>query len=190
LSDSLCEGRGKDEKMDKVRKDTIINEIIFWKENNILPATYCDYLLAFYTEGDLDEIPIKKQRNNRLLIILVLAIGLPIISILVTYFTELSFDLQMLIEGILLIISCLLVYVVFKIDKMYIHLPLIITAVLFFIFSVRFVEGIFGQSNIFLSSVIVGNCLLWAVIGYYFRVKYFFISSIAGIFILCVFWIM
>jgi hypothetical protein len=176
--------------MDQARKETIVNEILFWKENNILPTTYCDYLLAFYTEGAVDEIPIKKKRNNRLLMIIALTILLPIISILATYSTELSFDLQILIKGILIIISCLLVYLVLKRDKLYIHVPLIMAAISFFLFSVQFVEGVFGQNNVLLSVGIIGNCFLWGMLGYYFRVKYFFISSIAGIFIVCIFWIM
>ncbi|GGE74360.1 hypothetical protein [Priestia taiwanensis] len=176
--------------MGKNRKETIINEILFWKENNLLPPTYCDYLLAFYTEGSLDEIPVKKSRNKRLIGLIVLAMCLPIISILATYFTELSFDLQMLLTGIFVIISFLLVYFVLKIDKMYIHLPLIMTSVLLFMFSVQVVERIFGENTLLLTCTIVLNCFIWAGLGYYLRLKYFFISSVIGLLIVGVFWIM
>ena len=35
--------------MDENRKQIIINEIIYWKKNRMLPEHYCDFLLALYT---------------------------------------------------------------------------------------------------------------------------------------------
>ena len=37
--------------MDPTRKKVILNEINFWKQNNMLPEHYCDYLIALYSEG-------------------------------------------------------------------------------------------------------------------------------------------
>src|SRR5690625_7800823 len=56
--------------MDARRKAIIINEIIYWKESNLLPDKYSDYLLALYTEGTdkKSDIPAKKQRKNMLTI--------------------------------------------------------------------------------------------------------------------------
>ena len=37
--------------MDENRKQIIIKEIGYWKNNKLLPEQYCDFLLALYTEG-------------------------------------------------------------------------------------------------------------------------------------------
>ena len=41
--------------MDPTRKKIILNEINFWKQNNMLPEHYCDYLIALYSEGENPE---------------------------------------------------------------------------------------------------------------------------------------
>ena len=38
--------------MNESRKQIIINEIIYWKKNRMLPEHYCDFLLALYTKGN------------------------------------------------------------------------------------------------------------------------------------------
>ena len=43
--------------MDENRKQIIIKEIGYWKNNKLLPEQYCNFLLALYTEGiGLNEI--------------------------------------------------------------------------------------------------------------------------------------
>lgn len=37
--------------MTNPRKKIILNEILFWKQNKLLPEHYCDFLAALYTEG-------------------------------------------------------------------------------------------------------------------------------------------
>lgn len=48
--------------MDRERKNIIIQEIHFWKENKMLPEHYCNYLLALYTKGEND--PQEKKRSS------------------------------------------------------------------------------------------------------------------------------
>lgn len=38
--------------IDSHRKQIILSEIDFWKQNNMLPEHYCDYLFTLYTEGE------------------------------------------------------------------------------------------------------------------------------------------
>lgn len=43
--------------MTNPRKKIILNEILFWKQNKLLPEHYCDFLAALYTEGaDIEEL--------------------------------------------------------------------------------------------------------------------------------------
>ncbi|MEH7391845.1 hypothetical protein V7164_16455, partial [Bacillus sp. JJ1474] len=41
--------------MNETRKKIIVNEIINWRKNRMLPEHYCDFLLALYTEGNEPE---------------------------------------------------------------------------------------------------------------------------------------
>ena len=47
------------------RKDLIVNEIQLWKQANMLPEHYCDYLLALYTEGDVMEQSDQKKAKKK-----------------------------------------------------------------------------------------------------------------------------
>src|SRR5690606_36010375 len=38
--------------MSNQRKQIIVNEITFWKQNKLLPEHYCDFLMTLYTEGE------------------------------------------------------------------------------------------------------------------------------------------
>ncbi|MTH52454.1 hypothetical protein GKZ89_03470 [Bacillus mangrovi] len=76
------------------KKKIIIDEITHWKENKLLPETYCNFLLALYTGGDTDRPAGKK--NIPLTMWLVLAI---LISSLYIYFTEMKPLLQMALLG-------------------------------------------------------------------------------------------
>ena len=38
--------------MPNPRKQIILNEILFWKQNKLLPEHYCDFLMTLYSEGN------------------------------------------------------------------------------------------------------------------------------------------
>ncbi|PKC51915.1 hypothetical protein RhiirA1_482678 [Rhizophagus irregularis] len=40
--------------MPNTRKQIILNEILFWKQNKLLPEHYCDFLMTLYTEGEVE----------------------------------------------------------------------------------------------------------------------------------------
>lgn len=48
--------------MDEERRTIIINEIKYWKKNQLLPEHYCNFLLMLYTEGE--EIPEEEQKKE------------------------------------------------------------------------------------------------------------------------------
>ena len=54
----------------KVRKQIIINEIIYWKKNRMLPEHYCDFLLALYTKGNGLQDQSKNRFKKKYLIII------------------------------------------------------------------------------------------------------------------------
>lgn len=75
--------------MDQQRKATIIHEIKYWKDNHLLPAHYCDFLLALYTEGtgavddELDDLlQPKSTTDNTLSLLMPHLFGLLMLSII------------------------------------------------------------------------------------------------------------
>ncbi len=38
--------------MNDRKKTLIISEIKYWKQNKLLPAHYCDFLIALYAQGE------------------------------------------------------------------------------------------------------------------------------------------
>ena len=90
--------------MDQQRKQIIIKEIKFWKENRMLPEQYCDYLLSIYSEGELkDNSQVFGYHNLWALLGVLPLLMIPFVTYLL-YFTELSLNLQILIFPTFLII--------------------------------------------------------------------------------------
>ena len=87
--------------MTNPRKKIILNEILFWKQNKLLPEHYCDFLAALYTEGaDIEELePVQDPKQailpseKRKMILLIASLCIAIITVLAIYFTIKSFTL-------------------------------------------------------------------------------------------------
>ena len=163
--------------MNRQRKDTIINEIKYWKESRLLPDHYCDYLLALYTEGEVSKEQVKVPKMN--IFHLCLAILIPLfvpITFLVIYFTELSIDLQML-PIIFLILLSILGYYVFRKEYIFIHIPVITTALLVLLLSLKLVEATGYHSTKMLVTVGV-QAVGWFVVGYLKKWYYLIFAAI------------
>ncbi|MFD2213926.1 hypothetical protein [Metabacillus endolithicus] len=171
--------------MNREKKDIIVNEIKYWKESKLLPDTYCNFLLALYTEGSHDEKgqPVEKTKRPN-----VAFIGIGILSflllctLLVTYFTELSFVLQTVTAGIFVLASGLVTaYVIRK--KAAFQIPLVITFVQLFVSSITIVDFAVKGTELWVVLTVVCNCMLWVVIGKLFRIYYLLVSGIIALFI-------
>ena len=138
--------------MNESRKQIIINEIIYWKKNRMLPEHYCDFLLALYTKGNglQDQSEKSRLRKNILLLFILIPIG-----IFLFYFTELSLTLQIVFGFILIIMGILLTFYSAKRGMLF-QIPLIMTAFLLLFVSVqitvihtsdRFIYAIYCFSN-------------------------------------------
>ncbi|MFC0270035.1 hypothetical protein ACFFIX_00990 [Metabacillus herbersteinensis] len=162
------------------RKTVIIEEIQQWKKTKMLPETYCDFLLALYTEGNQvqEEKQLAKNRPANL-IGSVLALLLLPSALLVIYFTELSFLLQMGIVSFFLLLSIVLTILLFKNNYFY-HLSVCISSVLLLIMSVYFVEETSKENSLLMGFTLLLNCLLWIYLSKKLRLIYLFISGIVG----------
>ena len=115
------------------RKQIIINEIVYWKDNHLLPAHYCDFLLAIYTEGSGIQEQILKPKTRKFYWLYLLLIP---IFIFLFYFTELSLILQ-IVSGIIFIFFGIYLTTFLAKKKMFYHIPLIVTAIIVLFMSVE-----------------------------------------------------
>ncbi|WP_078379669.1 hypothetical protein [Sutcliffiella halmapala] len=166
--------------MNKLRKETIIHEIKYWKESRLLPENYCDYLLALYTEGEKSSEKSKPYNKNLFKLFLAFLIPMFIpITFLVIYFTELSIDLQMVLMIFFIFLS-FFGYYIFRKEHFFVHIPIIVIVLLVLLLSLKLVELMDYQSTITL--IVVGvQTLIWFVIGYIKKWYYLTIISILSI---------
>ena len=127
--------------MDENRKQIIIKEIGYWKNNKLLPEQYCDFLLALYTEGTgLNEIN-NRSKNRKKMFLWLLNNSNYYIFI---YFTELSFILQIVFSIVFILIG---IYLTFYLKRkgLLFHIPLIISALLLLFVSVEWTLMLFSR---------------------------------------------
>lgn len=171
--------------MDDTRKKIIINEIVYWKSNRMLPEQYCDYLLALYTEGNQpEEIKTKNTKTKRMNKSMFLLMLLPIFVFLL-YFTELSFDLQMALNTLLLFIGFGFTYYFFK-KELHFQISLVISALILLLMTVELTMYLLPQQPVALYISLAINCLIWIMIGRKLKLIYFFISGLLGIGVLVI----
>ncbi|WRP05304.1 hypothetical protein U9J35_15435 [Rossellomorea aquimaris] len=169
------------------RKELIVNEIQLWKQANMLPEHYCDYLLALYTEGDgmehSDQKNVKKKTMLKDFFVSICAI---FISLFVIYFTELSIVLQ---TTILASFVGLLVGIgIYYTKKQFSPLLLYMTAAcILLLASIEITEELFGGSSFGMYVTLFLNCFLWISAGLKWRMGYFSLSGLAGGVLLIIF---
>ena len=168
------------------KKKIIINEILFWKQNQMLPEHYCDYLLALYSQGE--EIPIQRilsTSKQTSFLFWLLSIVLIAISLFVIYFTELSFVLQTAILACFVVfLSVVAIYFSKKGNTM--PILYVSSAVLLLIFSMELNKYLFGNNLTGLYIMLSLNCVLWMYIGKKLKLLYFSISGWMGAAILII----
>jgi len=167
--------------MNEKRRDIIVREIEYWKRSRLLPEHYCDYLLALYTEGEVPSSAPSRKRRAPAFLLLLFCLLLPA-GVLVIYFTEFSFVLQMLLLAFFVGI-CLIGIWRWRKEAL-VHLPLISGAFLLFLAMVRMSDYYFPESKLVLSVVVFSNCFLWIVVGMRFRFLYLTISGGLGLLLL------
>lgn len=163
-----------------MKKEIIINEILIWKENNMLPPHYCDYLLALYTQGEDFTESGRRARSQRIhLTSAALAIMLLPISIFVLYFTEFSFILQTVVltsfVGFLLLLA-----IYFSRKKILVPVFFLGAAVMLLLLSLELNTYFFAGNPFTLYGILFLNCLLWLYTGMKLRLIYFTMSALLG----------
>jgi len=174
------------------KKQIILNEILFWKQNKLLPEQYCDFLLTLYTEGEevelqfntsyKEEVTRKEKRKSMIYTMIPIFITL---LLLATLFLPLTYGWVIaLITGIIAIIFIIISYKVAK--KYHLIAPIlqVAAALLLLGISVKMSITYFEGNSILLYVLLFANCLLWTILGLTTRLIYFTVSGIIGVLIL------
>ncbi|PAV29042.1 hypothetical protein CIL05_13765 [Virgibacillus profundi] len=165
------------------RITTIVKEINYWKQHNLLPEVYCDFLLALYTKGENEEVPepsYTKAGKIMLIIQLILLLLLLPFSFLVLYFTQFHLILQISILFLFLCYS-FWIYVYFKkSENGFYHIALITNLIIILMATVYLCKLYFDLINL-LYIVIMLNFIFWLLVSYKNKIKYLMVCSVLGI---------
>ncbi|CAM5204896.1 hypothetical protein UACE39S_02105 [Ureibacillus acetophenoni] len=181
--------------MSNPRKQIILNEILFWKQNKLLPEQYCDFLMTLYSEGneleDKEKISHKKAvKAKEMKKVFVLNSFLVIMSILllVLLFTVQQITLLLLIVvGILSITSLVGAYYFAKKQSFLAPILQLVSALFVFGLSVKISSSYFPNDATILYSLLIANCILWLGMGILSKKIYFIISGSLGLIVLIVY---
>lgn len=184
--------------MNSQKKEIILNEILFWKNNKLLPEHYCDFLTTLYSQGEeikdytslevsaSKSILADSSKKNKLKIIIssiVTAVLLITLFILKAPFVFIPVVLS--ISAIIGLLFFLFKYTPNKTiinTFAYATLALLVLGV-----SIKLVNLFSDKNTVLLYSVLLGNCILWLISGNLLKLIYFKISGIIGLIIIIIY---
>ncbi|MBP1947561.1 hypothetical protein [Virgibacillus litoralis] len=160
---------------------TVVEEIHYWKEHNLLPDVYCDFLLAIYTNGEgvEEEIVGKKINIVKAIQLTLLSLLLPF-AFLVIYFTEFRASLQVSTLFLFVIYSYWMSRIYSQKISIYYHLSIVTFLLLLLLMSI-YISTLFTANQWFLQFVMIMNVISWFILSRRFDIKYLKIVSIFGI---------
>lgn len=175
--------------MENPKKQIIINEILFWKQNKLLPEHYCDFLMTLYAEGEDIEQQVKigskksvkgKEKRRRatisFLIFAMTASLLVLLFLMTSYFMAALF-----IVGFIAILFIFYSYKFAKKNDLIAPVLQVAAALLIFGISVKVSIVYFENNNAVLYSLLIANCSMWTVTGIKLKLLYFTISGVLGL---------
>ena len=170
------------------RKQIIVNEIAFWKQNKMLPDHYCDFLTSLYTGGDVEQTPLtpdakksviatEKKMKMRKFLVFPIITG---ISLLLLHF--ISIDWLAITIGLVLG----LIFAVYGIKlamKKHVAAPILQVsgALLLLTMSVKLATTYYDGNNGVLFVALGINCALWLLLGIWQKLIYFILAGGLGI---------
>ncbi|MEI2665490.1 hypothetical protein [Rossellomorea sp. LJF3] len=162
------------------KKETIIHEILLWKQTKMLPEQYCDYLLAIYTEGaGIGDRESAESQKNHFLKDFLISISSILISLFVIYFTELSIVLQTAILASF--VGLLMGVGIYYTKKQFSPLLLFASAAcILLLSSMELTEKIFEGHSLPLYVTLFLNCFIWMGAGVKWKMNYFTLAGSVG----------
>ncbi|KGR74545.1 hypothetical protein [Ureibacillus sinduriensis] len=178
--------------MANAKKKIILNEILFWKQNKLLPDHYCDFLMTLYTEGNETELEAEIDSKNSVIaqakrlkfILLTITIIVTAAILFVLFMASTLTWLAAIVGGIFALILMISAYRFAKKKEMLSPILHIASALILFGISVKVCIEYFPGSQVVLYSLLVSNCLLWLFTGFKFKLIYFTVSGVLGLIVL------
>lgn len=177
------------------RKEIILNEIQFWKQNHLLPAHYCDFLRALYAQGEsVDEknevkvsksILAKEKKKKIMFLTLILVITF---TVLVLLFTMNTLGIIPIVFSSMLAVVLLIATIKLSRNKTII-MPVIFISSALLILGLSFKTWLvyFPENPFILLGLVSGNCIMWLISGLLLKLPYFTLSGAIGFLLVIMF---
>ncbi|TFE01125.1 hypothetical protein [Jeotgalibacillus salarius] len=178
--------------MDKKRKEVIINEIKYWKQNKLLPEAYCDFLINLYTSGEyeeskeMEEKKVSKETSHKQNIFVAgFTLAGSLLAVTALVFGELALVIQAIIS-ILISVGIMIVSFRPSASPAVKIFSRIIAAFVILLLSIE-VWRYYYNGDITILYIIIGfQCVVWTIAGVLFKQHYFTVSGILGTIVLLI----
>lgn len=181
--------------MSNPKKQIILNEIMFWKQNKMLPEHYCDFLMTLYSEGNQQEeiagksknavIHVEKRRNRTI------SMFFPI-SAMVILLLLFTIQVEWVVMAVAAVFAtgCLIgaIYFAKRNHLMAVMLQLA-TALAILGVTLKMSTMYFAGNNEVLFIILIVNCVFWLLSGIMLKIIYFTISGSLGLIAIIGAWI-
>ncbi|MEK4129201.1 hypothetical protein NYE67_05935 [Solibacillus sp. FSL W8-0474] len=182
--------------MSNQKKQIIMNEISFWKQNKLLPGQYCDFLMTLYSEGNHSDDEITGQAKKAIHNVekrkkFNLAVFFPISAfvILLLLFT-IQFEWVVIAVAAVFAVSCLIGALYFaKRNHLLAVMLQLATALATLGVTLKVSTTYFAGNNEMLYIFLIINCVFWLISGIMMKIIYFTISGILGLLVIISAWI-
>lgn len=177
--------------MPNPKKKIVLNEILYWKQNRLLPDHYCDFLMTLYSEGNEENLleeashkkSIKATENKRKWIlsisVMAISVALFVLLLIVTKWVW----LVSILVGIVAITLLISAFLFTKKQLLFAPLFPIAAALLIFGLSVKVSVEYFPDNPFVLYGSLIANCLIWMLTGLKLKLLYFTLSGGIGLLI-------
>lgn len=166
--------------MTNQRKQIILNEIKFWKQNKLLPEHYCDFLMTLYTEGEHVETEMKgnakraiKEKEKRSLRFKYTL--LPIVAIvLIASMYMIQSPWLIIIPAVVYSLVCIGAGFYFSKKNGLLAPILQLTGAIVLLFATfNLCMTYYPGNDMALYVVLICNCALWLISGLIMKLTYF-----------------
>ncbi len=176
------------------RKQIILNEITFWKQNKLLPEHYCDFLMTLYTEGAYEgdeptgnakhSLKGLEKRKGTWMTLLFPAVAIVLLILLMTLDSLWLIGIPV---ALLAMASMAGAFYYAKKNGLLAPALYISGALLVFGLSVKLSLAYFPENNTALYGVLIGNSLFWLLSGWTMKLIYFTVSGALGVLAIAVY---
>lgn len=167
------------------KKKIIVQEILYWRNNKLLPDHYCQFLLNLYQEGNTihtSEVESNKKKSSMKMGLISILISIIVVSLIfiASYFRDFPFYMQgLIISGATVLLYASTTWLFYK-KSDYFHLTLGISSLAALFTTLWFGIGLELDSfALFLALIAV--LIIWLLSAFYFHADYLIMITIVGL---------